>query len=77
MGRGMGGGGGMGRGMGGGGGMSQGSGARDGMAAQDASQFGAALPSGKEDLSLLKEQANELRRQMEAIEAKIKGLTGQ
>jgi predicted Fe-Mo cluster-binding NifX family protein len=77
MGRGMGGGGGMGRGMGGGGGMGQGSGARDGMAAQDASQFGTAPPSGKEDLSLLKEQANELRRQMEAIEAKIKGLTGQ
>lgn len=75
---GTGGGGGIGRGMGGGGGMGRGTGGGrgmgGGMTAQDRSQSGAEPLSGKEDLALLKEQAMELKKQMEAIESKIKAL---
>ncbi|MEA2084932.1 MAG: NifB/NifX family molybdenum-iron cluster-binding protein [Thermodesulfobacteriota bacterium] len=73
-GRGMGGGGGMGmgggRGMGGGGGMGMGRGV--GMPGPDQETSGGL--SQKEELRLLKEQAEELKKQTETIESRIKSL---
>jgi len=75
MGRGMGGGmgGGMGRGMGRGmgGGVGQG-GNMDG--GRMGAQTGAGVPSRKEEIAHLRQQAEEMRNQMEAIESRLKEL---
>lgn len=72
-GRGMGGGGG--RGMGGGGGQGMGGGGRGmGAATGGTVSAGSNPPAGKQGLEDLKKTAEELRRQMEAIQAKIQDL---
>ncbi len=72
-GRGVGGGGG--RGMGGGGGMGMGGGGRGmGAGIQSTGLKDTNISSKVESISLLKEQAEELRKQMDNIESKIKSL---
>ncbi len=75
-GRGMGGGGGRGMGGGGGGGRGMGGGSGKGMGGgmQATDQKNTNAPSKAEALKLLKEQANELKKQMDYIESEIKSL---